>query len=509
MTAPPVAPALREAIDNPQRIKGVGRHSPVAGLDRRSVGFVDVLAQSVSAVAPSAASTTVPVMVAATAGSTTVWAIGAAMLLCMIVASTVNQFARRISSTGSLYTFVAKGLGPAAGSVTGVAMLVGYGFIAMFSLTGASLYLTFLLGKFWPEAMSSGLVVSILIVAISGLCFVILARGIRLSTRVTLLVESVSVAIIIVLIIALLTVQPAGIDWSIITAEALRTGEVSLGDFMTGAVLAITAFVGFESAAALGVEARRPFATIPRAITWTVIVAGILYLLSSYSQLVGFSALNRDIVSSASPVNELAAAYGIEWVGILLDASIATSFFACAVASTTAMTRVMFSMGREGLLPSVFGRTSTPHRTPIVAIAIALPALAAVPLILIASGSGAWETMTLVIVGAAAGYIVAYILVCIAGPVFLWRLGELTIWPALRACGAAVILALVLGVYLVAEATSVQSAGVWLFLLFVGVGSAYTLITRRRKPWLRHRIGVHDETVIGDVLGGDRDQGMP
>ena len=175
MTAPPVAPALREAIDNPQRIKGVGRHSPVAGLDRRSVGFVDVLAQSVSAVAPSAASTTVPVMVAATAGSTTVWAIGAAMLLCMIVASTVNQFARRISSTGSLYTFVAKGLGPAAGSVTGVAMLVGYGFIAMFSLTGASLYLTFLLGKFWPEATSSGLVVSILIVAISGLCFVVLA----------------------------------------------------------------------------------------------------------------------------------------------------------------------------------------------------------------------------------------------------------------------------------------------------------------------------------------------
>lgn len=509
MSAPPVAPALREAIDNPQRVLGVGQHSPMAGLDRRSVGFVDVLAQSVSAVAPSAAATTVPIMVAAVAGSATVWAIGAAMLLCMVVASTVNQFARRISSTGSLYTFVAKGLGPAAASVTGVAMLVGYGFIAMFSLTGASLYLSFLLGKFWPGAMSSGIVVSILIVAIAGLCFWVLARGIRLSTRVTLLVESVSVAIIIVLIVALLMVQPAGIDWSIVSAEALRTGEVPLGDFMTGAVLAITAFVGFESAAALGVEARRPFATIPRAITWTVIVAGILYVFASYSQLVGFNALGRDIVDSTSPVNDLAAAYGIEWVGILLDASIATSFFACAVASTTALTRVLFSMGREGLLPELFGRASRSQRTPIVAIAIALPVLAAVPIVLILSGSGVWETMSLVIVGAAAGYIVAYILVCIAGPVFLWRLGELTAGPAVRAIGAAVILALVLGVYLVAEVTSAQSAGVWLFLLFVGVGSAYTLVTRRRKPWLRHSIGVHDETVIADVLGGDRHPGAP
>ena len=73
--------ALERAIQNPQPVAGIQSRSPVDGLDRRSVGFVDVLSQSVSAVAPSAAATTMPLLVATVAGGATVWALGAAMLL--------------------------------------------------------------------------------------------------------------------------------------------------------------------------------------------------------------------------------------------------------------------------------------------------------------------------------------------------------------------------------------------------------------------------------------------
>ncbi len=504
MTAPTFVSALRRAIDNPPRITGVATDSPVAGLDRRSVGFADVMAQSVSAVAPSAAATTIPIMVAAAAGSASVWAIAVAMLLCAVVATTVNQFTRRIAAAGSLYTFVAKGLGPTASSIAGVSMIVGYAFIAMFALSGAGLYLSFLLGMVVPGAAASPAVVAIFIVAVAGLCFFVLARGIRLSSRVTMLVESVSVALIVVLVLSLLAVQPAGLRWELLNPATVFLGDASIGDFATGAVLAITAFVGFESAATLGVEARRPFASIPRAITWAVIGAGLLYLLSTYSQLVGFGTLGRDIASSASPVNELASAYGIGWAGVLLDASIATSFFACAVASTTALTRVLFSMGREGILPSPIGRASSINRSPIVAIAVVLPVLAIVPLWLLAAQSSVWAVMAFLIVGAAAGYIVAYIMVCIAAPVFLLRIGELTPWPAITAAVGAMSLTAVLAIYLVSQSTAPQTGGVGLFLLIMVFGTGGILLLRSRKPWLHHTIGVHDETVMADVLGGDR-----
>lgn len=239
--------ALERAVSDPRPVSGLGASSPVAGLARRSIGFLDVLSQSVSAVAPSAAATTIPLMVAAVAGKASVIAVAAAMIVCLLVASTVNQFTRRMSAAGSLYTFVSKGLGAGASFVTGLAMVIGYGFIAMFSLAGAGFYLATLAGHFWPGAASSGLLVSLLAALMGLITFFVLARGVRLSTTVTLLVETGSVMIILVLVIALLTQQEPQLDWSVIVP-----GETNPGDFVIGAVLAITAFVGFESAASLG-----------------------------------------------------------------------------------------------------------------------------------------------------------------------------------------------------------------------------------------------------------------
>ena len=140
MTAQPYVTALSRAIADPKPVDGLLARSPMAGLDRRSLGFVDVLAQSVGAVAPSAAAATCPVLVAARAGSGTLAAFLLAAVLMTLVASAVNQFTRRMAATGSLYTFAARGLGVRAGFATSAAMMVGYGFVAMFALLGAAPY---------------------------------------------------------------------------------------------------------------------------------------------------------------------------------------------------------------------------------------------------------------------------------------------------------------------------------------------------------------------------------
>lgn len=488
--------ALERAIQNPQPVAGIQSRSPVDGLDRRSVGFVDVLSQSVSAVAPSAAATTMPLLVATVAGGATVWALGAAMLLALLVATTVNQFTRRIAATGSLYTFVAHGLGSTASFVTGTALLVGYGFVAMFALGGAGYYLAILAARLWPALTGSLSVPVLLILAMAVACLVLLARGIRVSTRATLLVECVSVVIILALVVALLVVQGPALDWSVLDMSGVRPA-----DFAVGAALALTAFVGFESSATLGVEARRPYATIPRAVTWTVIGSGGLYLLAALSQLVGFASVGGNLTASVSPVNDLAAAYGIDALGLLLDVSIAASFLACAIASITALVRVLFSMGREGLLPSAFGQSHRRHRTPFVAIVVTVPVLTTGLIGTILLTGSVWRAMEIFIVGAAGGYIAAYILACVAAPVFLWRIGELTPWPLVRAGVAAVLLSAVLVVYLAVESGSARFAGVWVFLAVMVVGTVFTVVRRIRRPWLRDTVGIYDVPVSTDVLG--------
>jgi len=487
--------ALERAIRHPEPVLGFADRSPVDGLDRRSVGFADVLAQSVSAVAPAAAATTIPLLIAS-AGGSPVWALASGMLIALLVASTVNQFTKRIAATGSLYTFVSRGLGRTASFVTGVALLVGYGFISMFALAGAGYYLQILLGDLWPAAASTTLSAGVLIAIMAVVCAVVLARGIRVSTRVTLLVESVSVVIILVLVGALLYRNGPTVDWSVLSLAGTTPTT-----FAVGAALALTAFVGFESASTLGVEARRPFANIPRAIFRTVIVAGLLYLVSSFSQVVGFAALGRGLSTSTSPVNDLAAAYGIGGLGLLLDVSIAASFLACAIASITALVRVLFSMGREGLLPSALGRTHDRYRTPFVAVVISVPVLTLSVVVTIALTGSVWRAMEILIVGAAGGYITAYTLACIAAPVFLHRIGELTVWSTLRAAAAAILLSVVLVVYLVSESTTDRYPGVWVFLAVMTAGILFYLVRHLRRPWLRHAVGIYDVPVGADVLG--------
>lgn len=491
--------ALAEAISDPRPVDGIGTRSPVDGLARRSVGFVDVLAQSVSAVAPSAAATTIPLIVAGAAGGATFWAIAAASLLALLVGTTVNQFTRRLASTGSLYTFVSRGLGTTPAVVTGVALLLGYGFISMFALGGAGYYLAILVARFQPALTGSVLVPALLIVAMAGLCLVVLARGIRISTRVTLLVECVSVAIILILVVALLLRAGPSVEWPRFALDGVQPANLAVG-----AALALTAFVGFESSSTLGVEAKRPFASIPRSIIWTIVGSGLLYLVATYTQIVGFTALGRDLMGSSSPVNDLAAAYGLDAVGLLLDVSVAASFLACAIASSTALVRVLFSMGREGLAPERFGRTHRRYRTPFDAAVFAMASITAGLLAVILLAGSVWRAMELLLIGAAGGYITAYGLVCVAAPVFLWRIGELTVWPVIRAAVAVILLSGVLVTYLAVESTTDRVAGVWVFLATMAIGILICGARLVRKPGIRSALGVYDVPVGADVLGGPR-----
>ena len=487
--------ALERAIARPDPVHEFGARSPLYGLDRRSVGFFDVLAQSVAAVAPAAAATTVVLLVAGISPAATVLSIVLAGVLSLLVARTIAQFARRFAAAGSTYTYTARGLGPGAGLAAGAAVLVGYGAIAMFALLGGAYYLTFLLQAVWPDAGGPGGLAAVL-AAEAAFVAVVLVRGIRISSRIALVVEVLSVALIAVLLVVLL-VRIGPVD----PARVLGFEDFDPAALAAGSVIAITAFVGFESASTLGVEARSPLRTVPRAIVWTVVLSGGLYVLAAVAQVAGFDALGTPLAESASPINELATAYGLGGWGVAADLGIAASFLACAIGSTTALTRVLFTMGRDGVLPAPAGRAHPRFGTPIGAVALSFPVIAGVPFLLLLSGLDVRAAMHVTIAVGGAGYIVGYILVCTAAPVFLRRIGELTAGTAAAAIASAAALTGALVTFFAVDAAS-GSPALWIVLavaLISGVAVAVRL--RRGTPSLA-RIGSYDEPVASQVLGG-------
>ena len=75
--------------------------------------------------------------------------------------------------------------------------------------------------------------------------------------------------------------------------------------FWIAVVYTIFAFTGFESAATLGEEVKRPRRTIPLAVIGTVLAIGIFEVLMSYATVIGYGTSKHDVVTlttSASPI---------------------------------------------------------------------------------------------------------------------------------------------------------------------------------------------------------------
>src|SRR6187399_1051840 len=94
--------------------------APVTGRLRRAcLSYAEVLAQSVSVIAPSTVPAAVLGLIYAKAGNATWVSLLLGMLGLVLVSCNINQFARRSASPGSLYSYIAQGLSPSAGVLGG------------------------------------------------------------------------------------------------------------------------------------------------------------------------------------------------------------------------------------------------------------------------------------------------------------------------------------------------------------------------------------------------------
>jgi len=141
-----------------------------------------------------------------------------------------------------------------------------------------------------------------------------------------------------------------------------------LTDITDAMIYAITAFAGFEAAAALGEEARNTRRSIPASTIGVVIVAGIFYLLVVCAETFGVG--RRGISGFArqpSLLGYLTSQYWSPSALWAIDLVVMLTGLGFAIAVVNAAIRVLFAMGRERALPASLARLSS-RQTPVVSI---------------------------------------------------------------------------------------------------------------------------------------------
>ncbi|MGY1810043.1 APC family permease [Blastococcus sp. SYSU D00669] len=456
------------------------------GLAHGSMTQLDVMAQSVAGMAPSAAMATTPALIALFAGRGTWLSYLLAMVVVVLIGLCVAQFGRRFASSGSLYSYVAHGLGPAGAFAAGWGLVIGYTCIAIVGTAGTAIYFGSFLGSLDVDATST-LVVTVLVAVTAAGAAAMAVTGIRISTRVGLVLEIISVAAVLLVLITVLARNGGFADTSQWRLEGSTFDGITFG-----IVLGVLGFVGFESAASLGAEARDPHRTIPRAVIGSAVLVGILYVLAAYTSVLGFGG-PEGLSQSGAPVNDLAEGNGLGSVAWIVDLGITASFIAVTIACINAASRVLYTMGEEEVLPRALGRAHRTHKTPHVAIAAIAPIVAVVPIVLVATGTAPFNVIAYLGTLGTFGYMLAYLLMAAALPIFLSRRGEGN--PLSAVLAVVVVAALVYVFYknVVPVPEPPLNLLPWIFLGLLVLGLAWYLAVRRRRPQVVQEVGTFGE----------------
>ena len=388
------------------------------GLKSTCLSFPETLSQSVANISPTLTPVVIVPLVFATAGTGTWLAYLIATVGLMLVGLNINQFAKRSASPGSLYSYIARGLGANAGFMAGWCLIVAYLFTGMAVLAGSVNYAIILLGMLHlsvPPWLLFGLG--------AFLAWLVAYKDIQLSTRLMLVLEVVSMVLILVLGAIVLWKHGSIVDMSQIKLQGMNFDGLKLG-----LILAIFSYVGYESSTALGEESRKPLLYIPRAVLLSALISGLFFMITSYIAVLGFTGLKPGLEASTAPFNDLATNAGVGFFGVLISIGAVISMFACTLASINAGSRILFSMSRHGILHPHVGRAHDTNETPHHAVTLSSVLVFVLPaILLIFCKLAVLDVFNDLSTIATYGFLLVYVGISIAAPVYLKSIGKLTI----------------------------------------------------------------------------------
>ena len=439
------------------------------GLRRGVLSPAETLAQSVSAIAP----TTTPAMtiplVFAMAGNGTWLVYVLATAAMTLIGVLIGCFARRSASPGSLYKYVTESLPPWASGLAGWALLLAYIATAASVTGGFVQYANVLLLAGMGRAAPAALLATLAILTAGAMAY----RDIRLSARSMLWLEAVSVGCILAIVGLVLWRHGLHIDMA-----QFRLRGTSISGMRLGMVLALFSFVGFESATALGEEARNPLKTIPRAVLESAIGLGFLFVVCAYTEVLGFRGLGETLNQSPAPFHTLAHQARVSGLGIAVDVGAMMSMFACVLACTTAAARVLLTMSHHGLTHARLTRTHRRNETPHIAVLVTGVVTFVLTVALALRGVSGTDIYGWMGSLATYGFLTAYALVCLAVPSLLKKEGALTpLWLGLSGAGFIAMLLAIAGSVYPAPAGAYR----WLPYIYLGYLIAGWLWNRGRS----------------------------
>src|SRR5205823_4220436 len=200
----------------------------------------------------------------------------------------------------------------------------------------------------------------------------------RTTTRSLLAVEVVAVVMILALV-AVIFVKlatggaPRGLGYT--SAFLHIPSGVGLSTIVFAASAGFLSFAGFEAAGSFGEESLEPRHTIPRSLVVAIAFGSAFYVICMTAQTLGFGTDAAGVHAfshSAAPLGDLAHSYVGSVMADALDFVAILSALGAGLGCASVGTRMLFALGRDGILSRDLAGVAASTGTPATALAAEL-----------------------------------------------------------------------------------------------------------------------------------------
>ncbi|MCX6457997.1 MAG: APC family permease [Actinobacteria bacterium] len=323
------------------------------------------------------------------------------LIAMLFTAYSYGKLARVFPVAGSAYTYVRKSINDPLGFLVGWAILLDYLFLPM---------VIWLIGGAYLQAQFPAVPFSIWILLFIAITSALNIIGFKVADKANFALMAFQSLVMIIFVVLCIAFVAGGDGLgTLFSVEPFYAKATTWTALTAGAAVSAYSFLGFDAVTTLTEETKDPKNTIPRAIMLVALIGGAIFIVTAY-----FTTLAKpgnEFVEVGSAAFEIAKLIGGALFSSIFLAGLVIGQFASGLAAQASASRLIFAMGRDGVLPkSLFAKLNNAYKTPVPAIlAVAVVGLLALRLDIATSTSfisfGAFTAFTLVNVAVIAYYL--------------------------------------------------------------------------------------------------------
>ena len=260
---------------------------------------------------------------------------------------------------GSAYTYVQRAVNPYLGFFTGWIMLLDYLLLPMVCYLLFGIYMN----EFLPVVP-----ITVWVVGAAVMGALINIVGVKTAGRVNTVIIAAQILFSFAFIIIIIRyVSMGGGSGSLFVSEAIFNAETfERSSLMWGASILAVSFLGFDAVSTLAEETKDPEKTISKAILIIAVGAGLLFSVIAYFSQIAWPNAYSEIDNVDTGIFELLYTLGGDTLSTIFLITDNLATFICAMAGLAAVSRILYGMGRDGILPKkFFGKLSPKFQTPV------------------------------------------------------------------------------------------------------------------------------------------------